>query len=607
MTNLKATRQWIFATGLVIACVGLIGYWNTLAIGFWTDDYEFLETAGRLDLAEYLRVYFDPRVQWHWYRPMQGLAWGVGYALFGVEPMGYHLFQLVWHIGNTLQLFALTARITRRWRAGLLAALLYLLLPAYSLAVLWPGVADPLVAFFFLLTIWWWLDYLEIGGARRFALAYFAFIVTLLTKEIGAVLPMVLFLVDRWLVRTPVSIHRLTKRYGLFMIALLAFALLEWRVLTWGVFTRQLGYGVGTHIFDALIHHLATLAFPWHAGSLWSKLWLIILIGFLGYAAYRRAWRILFLGAAMALTMLPILPFPSAIAFAPRYLYLPLMGSMVALGVLIAWLWESTSHRQGRRLGMIGLALALTLLLGWHGATVAEGAVNFAGAVRAERLQFRPLFQRYPMLAPGTLLYFVAPSYPNLSGLMFTRYGARVKTETTDTLRFVGLRDYTSAYVIYRDDENVWRDQPVEPTVNVHATPTLPVTFESTIVLERVELGRQQVKRGDVLIAILYWRAAGKIEKDYTAFMHLVDAQGNRVDGIDAPPRQHYLPMTAWQLGEWMPDGMILPIARDIPPGEYRIEIGLYDVDTMRRLDIVDVAQQRIADKLVLSPIWISE
>jgi len=27
----------------------------------------------------------------------------------------------------------------------------------------------------------------------------------------------------------------------------------------------------------------------------------------------------------------------------------------------------------------------------------------------------------------------------------------------------------------------------------------------------------------------------------------------------------------------------------------------------MRRLDIVDVAQQRIADKLVLSPIWISE
>lgn len=597
-------NRWMFTSIIVLICVGLIAYAGALNIDFWTDDYQFLETAGRLDWQAYLNEYFDPRVQWHWYRPVQGLAWWIGYQLFRVAPAGYHLAQVLLHVANSLWLFALTARVARRWRIGLLAALLYISLPAYSLAVYWPGVADPLVAFFFLTTLWLWLDYLERGGMARFIIAYVSCIAALLSKEIGAVLPAVLFLADRWLIAKPVSLTQLFKRYVLFAGALVLYGWLEYYVLTRGVFTQQLGYGVGGHILNALLYHLATLAFPWSPSSALTSVWLWIVLALFAYAAYRRAWHAsrLFLGAAMVLTMLPILPFPPGIAFATRYLYLPLMGSMIAFALAIDYLLRARRHS----IVWIASAFGVALLLGWHGTVVAEGAVNFAGAVRGERLQFRPIFQRYPSFAPGTLLYFIAPTYPNLSGLMFTRYGANVTTKGTDTSQWVVLRDYAAAMVFYRDDQNNWRDQAVDRDLNVRLAP-LPTTFSEPVVLERIELASQRVKRGDALAAILYWRVTGRIGKDYTLFVHLIDANGRRVDGIDSPPRGGDPPMTLWRAGDVVSDGIVLPIDPAIAPGEYSIEIGLYDAETMRRLDIVDATGQPITDKLALRPIWIIE
>ena len=171
----------------------MIAYWNALTVDFWTDDYQFLEFAGQLDWQAYLREYFDPRAQWHWLRPVQGMAWWLGYQLFRVAPVGHHLAQVLLHVANSLWLFALTAHVMRRWQVGLLAALLYTTLPAFDLAVYWTGVADPLATFFFFATLWLWLAYLERGGAQQFIFAYTIFIVALLSKEIGAVLPAVFF------------------------------------------------------------------------------------------------------------------------------------------------------------------------------------------------------------------------------------------------------------------------------------------------------------------------------------------------------------------------------------------------------------------------------
>lgn len=577
-------NRWIFASIIVLVCIGWIVYWNALAVDFWTDDYQFLETAGRLDWQAYVREYFDPSVQWHWYRPVQGLAWWLGYQLFHVAPAGYHLVQVLWHVANSLWLYALTTRITQRWRIGLLAALLYIALPAYNLAVYWPGVADPLAAFFFLAAMWFWLDYLESGGARRFAVAFISFILALLAKEIGVVLPVVLFLTDRWLIAKPISFRQLVQRYALFIVTVAVFGLLEYRVLTRGVFTRQLGYGIGGHIWDALWFHLTTLAFPWNAPAILKNILLALILGLVAFTIYRRRWKMLFLGAAMVLTLLPILPFPPGIAFAARYLYLPLMGSMIGLALAIDFIL----HARTQSTVWVVTAIGVAILLWWHGGIIAEDGANFAATTRAERLQFRPIFQRYPTFEPGTLLYFIAPTHPNLSGLMFTRYGANVITSSTE-MNFAGnLRDYAHAFVFYRDEQNIWRDQTVEPNINLHITPTLPSAFNQSIVLERADLVRQRIQRGEALVVLISWRAAGKIDQEYTVFTHLIDANGNRIDGIDSPPRGGNPPMTQWVIDESKQDAIILPLDPAIAPGKYMLHIGLYKSDTLERLTLND-------------------
>jgi hypothetical protein len=582
--RMEQRNRWTVAGIIVLVCVGLSVYWNALAVDFWTDDYQFLETAGRLDWQAYLREYFDPSVQWHWYRPVQGLAWWLGYQLFRVAPAGYHLVQVLLHVANSLWLYALTARATRRWRIGFLAALLYIVLPAYNLAVYWPGVADPLAAFFFLAAMWLWFDYLESGGMRRFGFAFVTFVFALFAKEIGIVLPAVLFLADRWIIAKPISFRQLVQRYALFIVTVAIFVLLEYRVLTRGVFTRQLGYGIGGHVLDALGFHLTTLAFPWHAPTILKNILLALILALVAFAMYRRMWKLLFLGAAMVLTLLPILPFPPGIAFAARYLYLPLMGSMIGLALAIDFVLRARTQSTVWFVTAIGIAI----LLWWHGGIVAEDGANFAATTRAERLQFRPVFQRYPAFGPGTLLYFIAPTHPNLSGLMFTRYGAKVITSSTE-MNFSGnLRDYAHAFVFYRDEQNIWRDQTVEPNIDLHITPTLPSTFDQSILLERAELVRQRVKRGEALVVLVAWHAAGKIDQEYTAFTHLIDANGNRIDGIDSPPRGGNPPMTRWLIGESKQDAIILTIDPAIAPGMYALHIGLYKSDTLERLTLSD-------------------
>ncbi len=602
---MNSTRKWTLASALVIVCVGLVAFRNALDIGFWTDDYLFLETAGRLSWQEYVREYFDPRVQWHWYRPMQGLLWWFGYALFGVAPTGYHLAQILLHLANSLLLFALTARVARRWRVGLLAALLYATLPAHSLAVFWLGVADPLAVVLFLLTLWLWLDYLELEGAARYALAYAAFVAALGSKEVCAVLPIVLFLADRWVVAKPASLRRLTMRYAWFALGLAVYGLLEWNVLTRGVFTRQLGYGLGGHILDSLRHHLTVLAFPWGLEPPWSYAWLAVVLMLCAYAAYRRERRALFLGVVMLLTLLPILPFQANMAAAPRYLYLPLMGSMIGVALLADKVFTAARHLH--RLAVSAPALLVALVLAWHGGLIAEDAISFAGTARVERLKFRPVFQQHPTLAPGTLLYFIEPDFRELSGLIFARYGKTVRADSTDTGHLVRLRDYPAALVLYRDERNEWREQTVTAEMNARAAPSPPLAFAEPLVLEGFDAASHRAKRGDALIVILYWRANSPVGKDYTLFAHLVDAAGRTVAGNDCPLLQDERPTTRWRLGELVAEGIVLPIDAGVAPGEYQLQVGLYDPATLQRLLIVDARGQPFADKVILAPIEIVE
>lgn len=603
----QGNRKWIFFSILTIIVVGSVVYYPASSIGFWADDYWLIETAGRLSLPDYLASWFDPRLQWRFYRPLQGLQWWIEYILFRSEPAGYHLVQILLHLTNTLLLFALTSRVSRRWPLGLVAAIVYLTLPVDSLAVFFPAAVDPLLALFYLLTLWLWIDYLECGGRWRFLLTFTAFVFALMSKEVAATLPLTLFLADRWLIAKPTASPVLVKRYGLFFLSLIPYGLLELHALTLGLFTTQLGYGFGGHIFSALTHHLAVLAFPWSTDSPANLVWPFVVLGICSYIAAKREFRLLFLVTAVVLALLPVLPFPLAIAQLPRYLYLSLMGAAAIVAVLIEGMLHIMTKFQ-RRWMSLGLALALVGLIIWSSAVIADAATSFAGTVRETRLQFRPVFQKHAAFAPDTLLYFINPPDPNISGVMFSRYGKNVIVDGTDTDHIALLRDHTAAYVFYLDDDKLWHEQSVAKKSAVLSAPDPPVQFGDKISLDRLELVDDRVKRGDEIILLAYWRAIKKVDQDYTVFAHLVDRDNQIVAGTDGQPRGGSWPTTRWRLNEQVPDGIVIPIPKDAPVGNnYRLEVGLYYLPTLERLLILNAQGQPITDKVLIGPISIVE
>lgn len=77
----------------------------------------------------------------------------------------------------------------------------------------------------------------------------------------------------------------------------------------------------------------------------------------------------------------------------------------------------------------------------------------------------------------------------------------------------------------------------------------------------------------------LYWRALTETDADYTAFVHVLDADGNIIAQRDAQPRGGQYPTSLWMKDEYVADRIHLPLAAGAA-----IEIGWYAAETGRRL-----------------------
>jgi hypothetical protein len=86
----------------------------------------------------------------------------------------------------------------------------------------------------------------------------------------------------------------------------------------------------------------------------------------------------------------------------------------------------------------------------------------------------------------------------------------------------------------------------------------------------------------------LYWQAEQHMERDYTVFVHLADTAGRRWAQGDQQPLGGRYPTSIWDVGEVVRDEYHLNLSRDMPPGEYRLLVGMYLLETMQRLATVD-------------------
>jgi len=110
---------------------------------------------------------------------------------------------------------------------------------------------------------------------------------------------------------------------------------------------------------------------------------------------------------------------------------------------------------------------------------------------------------------------------------------------------------------------------------------------------DRMELtGYGAAQTGGELTVTLYWRAMAAMPLDYTVFVHLLTADGQLVaQHDDAPWWEAPLPTSTWQPGEQLLDRHRLTLPADLPPGDYRLQIGVYYWETLERLPVLENGQ----------------
>ena len=81
---------------------------------------------------------------------------------------------------------------------------------------------------------------------------------------------------------------------------------------------------------------------------------------------------------------------------------------------------------------------------------------------------------------------------------------------------------------------------------------------------------------GTVTVTLL-WHALGRQNRDWTVFVHLVDAQGQIVAEANAQPTGGAYPMSAWVAGDWVSDTQLIALPKSLAPGSYTLRAGLWD------------------------------
>lgn len=133
---------------------------------------------------------------WH---PLTWLSHMLDCELYGLNPGGHHLTNLLFHLANTLLLFIVLKRMTGAyWRSAFVAAL-FALHPLHVESVAWTAERkDVLSTFFWILTLWNYVRYVEQPGFKRYLLVIFTFTLGLMAKPMLVTLPFVLLLLDYW-------------------------------------------------------------------------------------------------------------------------------------------------------------------------------------------------------------------------------------------------------------------------------------------------------------------------------------------------------------------------------------------------------------------------
>jgi protein O-mannosyl-transferase len=315
---------------VIIVTAAFLVYFPSLSGGFVLDDDLYLTRNNIVKASDGLcRFWCTLEAEDYW--PMTYTSFWIDWRLWGMDPTGYHLLNLVLHVVASLLIWLVLRRLSIP--GAFWTALIFALHPVNVESVAWISQRkENLAMLFFLLSILWYLKYymrsriplaakLSLSTAHRplptfssfilhpssFYLWYWlslaAFVLAMLGKGSVAVLP-VLLLGILWWLRATISISNLLRIAPFFLVAVALTAVNLWtqsqHVDTMhpipGFAERLLGAGgvVWFYLYKALLPINLVFIYPQWQIQPGNPLWWLPLAAVLAVTAglwvYRNTW-----------------------------------------------------------------------------------------------------------------------------------------------------------------------------------------------------------------------------------------------------------------------------------------------------------------------------
>jgi protein O-mannosyl-transferase len=204
----KREESWLQGRTLhLLVCALLVA--STLALFARTGSYEFLnyddddyvyenEFVREGLTLKGLQWAFTATVHDHWH-PLTWVSHMLDCQLFGLDPGGHHLVNVLLHALCTLSLFLLLRNMTGRYWASLAVAILFAVHPMNVQSVAWISERKNLLSTLFaFLALHSYALYAQKRRAAHYAAALILFLLGLLSKSMLVTLPFMMLILDFW-------------------------------------------------------------------------------------------------------------------------------------------------------------------------------------------------------------------------------------------------------------------------------------------------------------------------------------------------------------------------------------------------------------------------
>ena len=198
--DIKQKHSVLVVLMLIILILGV--YWPV-------QDYEFVNYDDSLYVYDNYKIRSGINIEnliyavkdvhtGHWH-PLTMISHMLDWQLFGNNSGGHHWTSVIIHILNTILLFIFFRYVTGAiWPSAFLAAL-FAIHPLNVESVAWIAERkNVLSTFFWILTMLFYVWYVQLPGWKRYLPVFFCFALGLMSKPMLVTLPFVLLLLDYW-------------------------------------------------------------------------------------------------------------------------------------------------------------------------------------------------------------------------------------------------------------------------------------------------------------------------------------------------------------------------------------------------------------------------